>query len=107
MTSLGEWIKTVPPFRAALGFFILVITASFSLGAASVNFWGLPQRISQLETSSAAAAVERGMSLDRLDRHIRQDSIATARIYCVVRLMVDAEGPINPLACENIGGDAQ
>ena len=100
MATFGAWLKQVPPFRAALGITILLVTASFSLGAASVNLVGLPARTTALETVSARQDTIIGETLDKLERHIRQDSLATARIYCVVRLMADNDGPINPLACE-------
>lgn len=105
MATFGAWLKQVPPFRAALGITILLLTASFSLGAASVNLVGLPARTTALEAVSARQNTIIGETLDKLERHIQQDSLATARIYCVVRLMADNDGPINPLACEPGGSN--
>ena len=107
MATFGAWLKQVPPFRAALGITILLLTASFSLGAASVNLVGLPARTASLEAASLRAEQRANghdehlrSTLEKLERHIQQDSLATARIYCVVRLLADNDGPINPLACE-------
>lgn len=108
MSTFGVWLKEVlPPPRAAFGIVILIITSSFSLGAASVNFVGMPQRTTALEEKDRLQDERLGETLDKLERHIQQDSLrnlrqaeATARIYCVVQLLADNEGPINPLACE-------
>lgn len=100
MTTFGAWLKQVPPFRAFIGLALLSLTASFSLGAASVNLLGIPARTADLEKAWLRTDQVLGQALNRLERHIQQDSLATARIYCVVRLLADNEGPINPLACE-------
>ena len=100
MTSFGRWLKQVPPLRAAIGLVLLLFTASFSLGAASVNLLGVPRRTTALEAKDRIQDALLRDTLDKLERHIQQDSLATARIYCVVRLLADNEGPINPLACE-------
>lgn len=100
MSSFGAWLKRVPPFRAAVGLTLLLLTASFSLGAASVNLVGLPARTTALEVRSLRADSIQDQTLEKLDRHIQLDSLATAKIYCVVRLLADNDGPINPLACE-------
>ena len=104
MATFGAWLKQVPPFRAALGITILLVTASFSLGAASVNLVGLPARTTALETVSARQDTIIGETLDKLERHIQQDSIITNCIYKVVYLMYEGEGRINPLECSKPGG---
>ena len=108
MNSFGAWLKeALPPPRAALGIVILLITSSFGLGAASVNVVGVPKRTTALEEKDRLQDALLSETLDKLERHIQQDSVrnlgqseAIARIYCVVRLLADNEGPINPLACE-------
>ena len=100
MITFGTWLKQVPPFRAAVGLLLLLLTASFSLGAASVNLVGIPARTTVLEVRSLRADSLQDQTLEKLERHIQWDSVATAKIYCVVRLLADNEGPINPLACE-------
>lgn len=104
MSFFGDWLKRVPPFKAAAGLALLLFTASFSLGAASVNLVGIPARTADLEAAWLRTDGILEGALDRLERHIQQDSLATARIYCVVRLMADNDGPINPLACDRPGG---
>ena len=104
MSSFGAWLKEVPPFRAALGIVILLITASFSLGATSVNFVGIPKRTTVLEEKDRVQDELLRATLDKLERHIQQDSVVTACIYEVVYLLVEGTGPINPLTCGRPGG---
>ena len=104
MSSFGRWLKQVPPFRAALGLAILLLTASFSLGAASVNLVGLPARTTALEVRSLRSDSIQVQTLERLEKHIQQDSAVTACIYEVVYLMAEGTGPINPLTCSRPGG---
>lgn len=104
MTSFGKWLKQVPPLRAAIGLVLLLFTASFSLGAASVNLVGLPARTAELEEASLRTDSILEQTLDRLERHIQQDSVITACIYEVVYLMAEGTGPINPLTCGRPGG---
>jgi hypothetical protein len=105
MTAFGEWLKRVPPLRAAIGFLILLFTAAFSLGAASANMFELPPRMAEQEAVSARHDTIIGETLVRLERHIYQDSIATARIYWILCLMAEQDGPVNPLDCEPGGSE--
>ena len=104
MSSFGEWLKRVPPFKAALGLLLLFGTAAFSLGAASVNLIGLPARTTALEIRSLRSDSIQVQTLEKLERHIQQDSAVTACIYEVVYLMAEGTGPINPLTCSRPGG---
>lgn len=102
MSYFGAWLKRVPPFKAAVGLLLLLLTASFSLGAASVNMLKLPASMkeSQIRITEVEAVTSR--TEEKLDRHIYQDSLATSRIYWVLCLMAEPEENerINPLDCE-------
>jgi hypothetical protein len=97
--ALGEWLRNIPPIRAAAGLLLLLVTASFSLGAASANIHRIPKRIESLEARDSSDALLLATLGSSLERHIRIDSIATARIYCVVEAMYEGE-TVNPLECE-------
>jgi hypothetical protein len=96
MNWFSTFLKRVPPFKAALGLVLLFGTASFSLGAASVNLVGIPARTTDLEKAWLRSE-ERDQSQDEA---LSEALEKLERIYCVVRLLADNEGPINPLACE-------
>ena len=103
MTDLGNWIKQLPPLRAALGVLFLVAAASGSLGAAGAAFVTdaveVPDRLTALEESTDTLSKQ-------LNRHITQDSVATSRIYCVVKALAADDGtPINPLDPCDTGRD--
>jgi hypothetical protein len=72
MTEFGEWLRKVPPIKAAVGLLLMLATVSFSLGAASVTLHGIPSRLTTLEVSHGALA-------ERIDHYIMQDSIAGSR----------------------------
>lgn len=99
MSELGAWIKSLKPARAAFGVLAILITASFSVGLAASAWFNVPGRIDDVESTLAEISV-------RLERHISQDSLATMRIYCVVKLLFE-EGDADPLSCDpNVrGGD--
>ncbi len=100
MSSFGEWWKGVPPVRAAFGIALLLVTASFSLGAASANMFELPARMTAQEAVSARHDTVIAETLLKLERYIYQDSLATDRIYWVLCLMAEQDGPIDPLDCK-------
>lgn len=100
MSTFGAWLKEVPPLRAAVGLLLLVSAAFFSIGAASANLFELPARMTEQEAVSARHETMIEETLDRFERYIYQDSLATARIYWVLCLMAEEDGPANPLDCE-------
>ena len=104
MATFGVWLKQAPPLRTALGLLLLLVTASFSLGAASVNLVGIPARIADLEVALLNTDALVGEALKGFQRHIQQDSLTIACIYQVVYLMAEGEGPVNPLTCGRPGG---
>jgi hypothetical protein len=100
MNWFSTFLKRVPPFKAALGLVLLFGTASFSLGAASVNLVGIPARTTELEIAQIRIEAVQEEILDKFDRHIYQDSIANDRIYWILCLMAEEDGPVSPLDCE-------
>lgn len=97
---MGSWesfLRNVPPARAAVGAIVILLAASFSLGAASISWVGLPERQDQQGEQIQALSL-------KLDRHITQDSMATARIYCVVKLLFEG-GEVDPLDCDPLVRD--
>ncbi len=110
MTQLGEWLKRVPPLKAAVGFILLIASLIISVGASVMTGISIPARTTTLE-----------VTVDSLGKtmaayHLR-DSLSTAElieanshIYCIVEkvfdFFVDEERtPINPVACSNEGED--
>ena len=99
MTALGNWIKDLAPLKLAAVILLGSVTMSFSLGATSVRLTKIPNRIEALEANATLRdSVLTDLTIG-LNRHIAQDSIATERIYCTVKLMAENEGPVNPLVC--------
>lgn len=99
MSDLGIWFRNIPPFRAAVGLLMMAIATSFTLGAASMKINQIPARIGVLESRTGSMDTILVDLTRALSRHIEQDSIATARIYCVVEAMYEGE-TVNPLECE-------
>lgn len=107
MTDLGNWLKNLPPLRLALGMMMMIFTAGVGLGTAGVRASRIPAIVAfqgeVIESIKLKAIRTDSLLVDlnlAVTRHIEQDSIMTARIYCVVERMHDGR-PINPLnPCE-------
>ena len=108
MTQLGEWLKRVPPMKVAVGFLFLLMTASFSLGAASVNIKGIPMLV---RANSAALIILDSAFVEMSNRfitHIEKSDSEDDRRNCVLdalwEYVSDSDRtPINPNRCR--GGD--
>ena len=84
MTFLGDWLKRVPPIRAAVALLLGLATVSFSLGAASVTLHGIPSRLAGVEASQETLSA-------RLETYIHYDSLSTWRNGCILERMARGE----------------
>lgn len=77
MSFFGEWLKRVPPIRAAVALLLGLATVSFSLGAASVTLHGIPSRLAGVEAAQDTLSA-------RLESYIQYDSLSTWRNGCIL-----------------------
>ena len=96
MTVLGEWLKRVPPIRAAVALLLGLATVSFSLGAASVTLHGIPSRLANVEASQETLSV-------RLEAYIHHDSLSTWRNGCILERMATGQS-LGAFDCNAEGG---
>ena len=99
MRDLGEWLKQVPPLRAALGIVFILCAAAFSLGAATDRFMQtmveIPARLLLLEegvviqeqSTEEFRADLFGIRQD-LGQFFRQDSVYKWKTNCILERVV-------------------
>jgi hypothetical protein len=105
VTELGNWIKNLPPLRVALGLLLLLVSASFSLGAATTNLSRMPADIEagKIKDALQDSVMRRQETVlndfgELLLHHIEQDSTATAGIRCVIQAIYEGR-QLRPFEC--------
>ena len=100
MAEFSEWVRNLKDWRLVAGFLSTIAAGIF---AAGVTFAGIVSKPSEISQNTLKNAMQ-DTAIVQIRETSAENQRLLERIFCVVRLMAEDDGPVNPLACEDGGG---